>query len=93
MMQTFFSTDIVKYQRENPALVIYNSSAGAAPSGPILLDMDQKGVSFSGLALDRFLQVSLSLMVLTFAVAGVWYVCERRYRKSQALKIKEKFEV
>ena len=58
--QTFFSTDIVKYQNQNSV------STGDA-SGPT-----KQYVSFSAIALNRWLQVTLPLIFLTFVAAVVW---------------------
>ncbi|KAF0321691.1 hypothetical protein GQ607_011022 [Colletotrichum asianum] len=48
----------------------------------------QEGESFSSLALYRFLQVTIPLMVLTFLGAGAWFWVEwtKRDRESQELK-------
>ena len=64
--QTFFSTDIVKYQNQNSV------STGDA-SGPT-----KQYVSFSAIALNRWLQVTLPLTFLTFVAAVLWLWREDR---------------
>ena len=64
--QTFFSTDIVKYQNQNSV------STGDA-SGP-----SKQHVSFSAIALNRWLQVTLPLTFLTFVAAILWLWREDR---------------
>lgn len=64
--QTFFSTDIVKYQNQNSV------STGDA-SG-----LTKQYVSFSAIALNRWLQVTLPLTFLTFVAAILWLWREDR---------------
>ena len=64
--QTFFSTDIVKYQNQNSVNV------GDA-SGP-----NKEYVSFSAIALHRWLEVTLPLTFLTFVAAVLWLWREDR---------------
>ena len=64
--QTFFSTDIVKYQNQN---LVSTSDA----SGPT-----KQYVSFSPIALNRWLQVTLPLTFLTFVAAILWLWREDR---------------
>jgi hypothetical protein len=52
---TFFSTDVVKYQRDG--------------DGPT----DYYYTSYSGLALERWIGVSIPLTIITFAVTIGWY--------------------
>jgi len=61
--QTFFSTDIVKYQDQS-------SSAKTVVGG--------SSASFSPVALNRWLQVTLPLTFLTFAAAIFWLRREDR---------------
>ncbi|OHE90944.1 hypothetical protein CORC01_13753 [Colletotrichum orchidophilum] len=48
----------------------------------------QDGVKFSGVAFERFLQVTIPLMFVTFLLAGVWFWWElqRRRRSSMATR-------
>ncbi|KAI3539966.1 hypothetical protein CABS03_02369 [Colletotrichum abscissum] len=49
----------------------------------------QQGEIFSQIALDRFLQVTLPLMFMTFVPAGIWFWIEwrRRTKKSRQTKV------
>ncbi|EXF83687.1 hypothetical protein CFIO01_00829 [Colletotrichum fioriniae PJ7] len=49
----------------------------------------QNGEVFSKVALDRFLEVTLPLMLLTFVPAGVWFWIERRKRRKTSRRAKE----
>ena len=64
--QTFFSTDIVKYQNQNSV------NAGDAS------DPNKEYVSFSAIALHRWLEVTLPLTFLTFVAAVLWLWREDR---------------
>ncbi|KAK1495486.1 hypothetical protein CTAM01_08615 [Colletotrichum tamarilloi] len=49
----------------------------------------QNGEIFSRVALDRFLEVTLPLMLLTFVPAGIWFWIERRKRRKTSRRAKE----
>ena len=66
MIQTFFSTDIIKYQNQGSGDDGTEASLGN-PSG-----------SFSSIALYRWLQVTLPLTFMTFAAAIFWLWREDR---------------
>ncbi|KAF5511302.1 hypothetical protein CGCS363_v002438 [Colletotrichum siamense] len=51
----------------------------------------QDGEVFSQIALDRFLQVTLPLMFLTFVPAGIWFCLERRRRAKRSHETKGYF--
>lgn len=51
----------------------------------------QDGEVFSQIALDRFLQVTLPLMFLTFVPAGIWFWLERRRRAKRSHETKGYF--
>ncbi len=65
-LQTFFSTDIVKYQNQDSV------STGDASGST------EQAVSFSAIALKRWLQVTLPLTFLTFVAAVLWLWREDR---------------
>lgn len=69
MIQTFFSTDVIKYQSQS------SGDAGNEAS-----PRTQSG-SFSSIALYRWLQVTLPLTFLTFAAAIFWLRREDRKLK------------
>ncbi|KAK2061269.1 hypothetical protein LY76DRAFT_673542 [Colletotrichum caudatum] len=50
----------------------------------------QEGETFSTIALERFLQVTLPLMFLTFASAGLWFWIEWRRRAQNFVKIRNR---
>jgi hypothetical protein len=72
-MQTFFSTDIIKYQ---------NQSGNIVPAGGS--DETFYG-SFSKIALFRWLQVTLPLSILTLGIGYLFFKIADRKRKREAL--------
>ena len=71
MIQTFFSTDIIKYQDQGSG----NGGNGASPR--------THSGSFPSIALNRWLQVTLPLTFLTFASAILWLRREDRKLKKE----------
>jgi hypothetical protein len=69
--QTFFGTDIIKYQNQS------NGSSNDAPIGPYM-------GSFSAVALCRWLQLTIPLTVLTI---GLGYYFFRRAKRSAERKL------
>ncbi|OLN86219.1 hypothetical protein CCHL11_04097 [Colletotrichum chlorophyti] len=51
----------------------------------------QGGEVFSRIALERFLEVTVPLMLLTFVPAGIWFSVEWRRRTRKSIKIKNHF--
>lgn len=66
--KTFFSTDIVKYQNQN------GGSNTTVTSGPFM-------GSFSGIALMRWLQLTLPLTALTLGLGYIYYRFEERKKR------------
>jgi hypothetical protein len=64
---TFFSTDVVKYQSGDAA-------------GGNSLSANSSGSSFSGVAMNRWLQVSLPLTAITIVAAFIAYHWAKRQR-------------
>ena len=68
--KTFFSTDVIQYQNNNNSNNNNNSTLGG----------DQKnGASFSLLALERWLEVTLPLTLITLVLA--YYFFKRSVKK------------
>ena len=86
-VSTFFSTDVVKYQPDGNAYRPSASSTGT--SGDAAAAQEQ----LSKLALERFFEISIPLMAVTFLCAIGWYKWET-YRINKQAKMYEKdFEV
>jgi len=66
--KTFFSTDVVQYQNNN------NSNNNSAPGGN-----QRNSSSFSLLALERWLEVTLPLTLITLVLA--YYFFKRSVKK------------
>lgn len=69
MFQTFFSTDVVKYQ-----------SQSGGPGGS--QDVQPSSGSFSQLALSRWLELALPLTATTLSLGYIWYRIAKRKRQS-----------
>jgi hypothetical protein len=77
-MQTFFSTDVIKYQNPNNNGGSSNTGTGngSGSSTPF------KG-SYSGLALQRWLEVTLPLTFITLAASWLtFYITQNRRRRT-----------
>lgn len=94
-LQTFFSTDIVKYQYAVDPVpqIAAPSGQGQNQSTATIGNPPPDQEDMSRMALHRFLEVSLSLMVATFAFAGWWYFREKKKREQWAREIEEKYQV
>ncbi|KAK0743530.1 hypothetical protein B0T18DRAFT_439395 [Schizothecium vesticola] len=86
-VSTFFSTDVVKYQPDDSG---YRPSASGTSTGGDAAAAQEK---LSRLALERFFEISIPLMAVTFACAVGWYRWET-YRIKKRVSVYEKdFEV
>jgi hypothetical protein len=78
IMQTFFSTDVVKYQQQGNAQG-QNQTQRATSSK----DSKPYMGSFSGVAIQRWLEVTLPLMLMTGLVAmAIWIHANGRWKKA-----------
>jgi hypothetical protein len=66
--QTFFSTDVVKYQNDNRDNNNNNTAESNMPTPG-----NSNSDSYSSLALERWFEVTIPLTVVTFMLAFWWY--------------------
>ncbi|KAK3392809.1 hypothetical protein B0H63DRAFT_2043 [Podospora didyma] len=84
-VSTFFSTDVVKYQDSGSN---DNDSTSASSQGS-----NSPAERVSNLALARFFEVSVPLMLLTFCLAYAWYKWEKRGINARERSFSEKYTV